>query len=77
MTVLVENDLEFDFSSAMEAIIFDDDTLHNPSTIKRVDFIAELTTVSYFSKSKILICPGQPIQKRSQQSCLPETSYLI
>ena len=41
MTVLAENDLEFDFSAAMEAIIFDDDAMHKPSTIKRVDFIAE------------------------------------
>jgi len=41
MTVLSENDLEFDFRSAMEAIRFDDDALHNPNTIKRVDFIAE------------------------------------
>ncbi len=52
MTVLVENDLEFDFSSAMEAIIFDDDDLHNPSTMKRVDFIAEYADTFIFLEIK-------------------------
>jgi hypothetical protein len=52
MTVLAENDLEFDFSSAMEAIIFDDDALHNPSTMKRVDFIAEYTDRFVFLEIK-------------------------
>ena len=58
MTVLVENDLEFDFSSAMEAIIFDDDTLHNPSTIKRVDFIAEFNDRFIFLEVKDPDMPG-------------------
>lgn len=57
MTVLAENDLEFDFSSAMEAIIFDDDALHNPSTMKRVDFIAEYTDRFVFLEIKD---PDQP-----------------
>lgn len=57
MTVLAENDLEFDFSSAMEAIVFDDDALHNPSTMKRVDFIAEYTDRFVFLEIKD---PDQP-----------------
>lgn len=57
MTVLAENELEFDFSSAMEAIIFDDDALHNPSTMKRVDFIAEYTDRFVFLEIKD---PDQP-----------------
>ena len=57
MTVLVENDLEFDFSSAMEAIKFDADALHNPSTMKRVDFIAEYTDRFVFLEIKD---PDQP-----------------
>jgi hypothetical protein len=57
MTVLAENDLEFDFSSAIEAIVFDDDALHNPSTMKRVDFIAEYTDRFVFLEIKD---PDQP-----------------
>jgi len=41
MTVLAEDDLEFDFSDAIKAIRFDDDVIHGKSTMKRVDFIAE------------------------------------
>lgn len=41
MTVLSADDLEFDFSAAIEAFVFDDDALHRTSTMKRVDFIAE------------------------------------
>lgn len=40
MTKLIENDLEFDFSDAVTAFQFDDDT-HGNSSMKRVDFIAE------------------------------------
>ena len=58
MAVLTENDLEFDFSSAMEAIVFDDDALHNPSTIKRVDFIAEYTDHFLFLEIKDPDKPG-------------------
>ncbi len=58
MTVLAENDLEFDFSAAMEAIIFDDDALHNPSTIKRVDFIAEFNDRFVFIEVKDPDMPG-------------------
>ncbi len=57
MTVLVEKDLAFDFSPALEAIIFDDDALHNPSTIKRVDFIAEFNDRFVFLEIKD---PDQP-----------------
>lgn len=52
MTVLTENDLEFDFSQAIEAIVFDDDGLHGSSTIKRVDFIAEFTDRIIFLEIK-------------------------
>lgn len=41
MTTLVELDLEFDFSDAIEAIQFDDVATHGNSGMKRVDFIAE------------------------------------
>lgn len=58
MTVLAENDLEFDFSAAMDAIIFDDDVLHNPSTIKRVDFIAEFNDRFIFLEVKDPDMPG-------------------
>ncbi|MBF9015173.1 MULTISPECIES: hypothetical protein [unclassified Oceanispirochaeta] len=58
MTVLVENDLEFDFSPAIEAINFDDDALHNPSTIKRVDFIAEFDDRFIFLEVKDPDIPG-------------------
>ncbi|MBK5941352.1 hypothetical protein [Halochromatium roseum] len=58
MTVLTENDLEFDFSSAMEAIIFDDDALHNPSSLKRVDFIAEFDDRFVFLEIKDPDMPG-------------------
>lgn len=57
MTVLTEKDLEFDFGSALEAIVFDDDALHNPSTIKRVDFIAEFNDRFVFLEIKD---PDQP-----------------
>lgn len=52
MTVLSENDLEFDFSSAIKAICFDDDSLHNKSTMKRVDFIAEFADRFVFLEIK-------------------------
>jgi len=41
VTKLVENDLEFDFSDAISAIQFDDDSTHGDNSMKRVDFIAE------------------------------------
>ena len=40
MTILAENDLEFDFSSATEAIIIDGVAFHKPCTIKMVVRIA-------------------------------------
>lgn len=52
MSVLSENDLEFDFSSAIEAIFFDDDALHKQSTMKRVDFIAEFSDRFVFLEIK-------------------------
>jgi hypothetical protein len=36
-----ENDLEFDFSGAIDAIKFDDGTTHSASSIQPVDFIVE------------------------------------
>jgi hypothetical protein len=41
MTILAEDDLEFDFSAAINAVRFDDNAIHGQSTMKRVDFIAE------------------------------------
>lgn len=41
MTKLIELDLEFDFSGAVNAYQFDSDELHGASTGQRVDFIAE------------------------------------
>ena len=58
MTLLTENDLEFDFSSALEAIVFDNDVLHKPSTLKRVDFIAEFNDRFIFLEVKDPDVPG-------------------
>lgn len=58
MTVLTENDLEFDFSTARSAINFDDDALHNPSTLKRVDFISEYDDRIVFLEVKDPDIPG-------------------
>ena len=58
MTVLVEDDLEFNFGPALNAIVFDDDNLHNPSTIKRVDFIAEFNDKFVFLEIKDPDRPG-------------------
>lgn len=52
MTVLQENDLAFDFGPEASAIRFDDDALHQPSTLKRVDFIAELSDRYIFLEVK-------------------------
>lgn len=52
MTVLTENDLEFDFGTAIEATVFDDDALHKQSTMKRVDFIAEFAEYFVFLEIK-------------------------
>jgi len=41
MTILAEDDLEFDFSAAINAVRFDNNAIHGQSTMKRVDFIAE------------------------------------
>jgi len=41
VTKLVELDLEFDFSGAIDAVQFDDDSTHGNSSMKRVDFIVE------------------------------------
>ena len=41
MIKLVEMDLEFDFSDAIYAFQFDDDSYHGKSTLQRVDFIVE------------------------------------
>lgn len=58
MTVLTEDDLEFTFGSALDAIVFDDDNLHKPSTIKRVDFIAEFNDRIVFIEIKDPDRPG-------------------
>lgn len=58
MVILTENDLAFDFSIALNAINFDDDALHQPSTIKRVDFIAEYADKIVFLEVKDPDIPG-------------------
>ncbi|OQY33739.1 MAG: hypothetical protein B6241_06710 [Spirochaetaceae bacterium 4572_59] len=70
MVVLVENDLEFDFSPAIEAITFDDDALHNPSTIKRVDFIAEFEDKFIFLEVKDPDIPGATNPDRFKEKLL-------
>ncbi|AQA18964.1 hypothetical protein BST95_12650 [Halioglobus japonicus] len=52
MTKLVELDLEFDFSDAIEAIQFDEDLSHGNSCMKRVDFIAEYEDFYLFIEVK-------------------------
>ncbi len=58
MTILPERDLEFDFATALEAIRFDDDALHSPSSIKRVDFIIEYDDRFDFLEVKDPDIPG-------------------
>lgn len=58
MTKLIELDLEFDFSDAIEAIQFDDDDYHAGSTIQRVDFIAEYANCYRFIEVKDPDIPG-------------------
>jgi hypothetical protein len=58
MTILTENDLEFDFSSALAATVFDDNALHASSTMKRVDFIAEFSDRFIFLEIKDPDKPG-------------------
>jgi len=58
MTVLRELDLEFDFSDAISAVQFDDDTLHGSSTMKRVDFITEYSDHYRFIEVKDPDIPG-------------------
>lgn len=57
MTKLVELDLEFDFSDAVNAYQFDSDAIHATSTAKRVDFIAEYADCYRFIEVKD---PDQP-----------------
>lgn len=58
MPHLTENDLEFDFSSAIKAFKFDDDLLHKPSTLKRVDFVVEFEDRIVFLEVKDPDIPG-------------------
>lgn len=58
MTKLIEIDLEFDFSDAINAFQFDDDTYHGGSTVQRVDFIAEYEDCYRFVEVKDPDVPG-------------------
>jgi len=58
VTTLIELDLEFDFSDAIDAIQFDDDATHGHSTMKRVDFIAEYEDCYRFIEVKDPDIPG-------------------
>ena len=77
MTVLSEDDLEFDFSLAIEAICFDDDALHKQSTMKRVDFIAEFADRFVFFEIKdpdnpVAANPGAFKQKLLSGNLIPD-----
>ena len=61
--VLREADLEFDFSSAIEAIHYYDDSLHGKCTMKRVDFIAEYEDHYVFLEVKD---PDNPAAKNQE-----------
>lgn len=63
MTKLVELDLEFDFTDAIEAIQFDDDSTHGNSCMKRVDFIAEYENFYRFIEVKD---PDNPVASNPQ-----------
>lgn len=52
MTLLTEEDLEFNFPEALSAVRFDDDAVHGKSTMKRVDFIVEYTDKFHFIEIK-------------------------
>jgi len=58
MTKLFEMDLEFDFSDAIHAFQFDDDSYHGKSTLQRVDFIAEYDDCYRFVEVKDPDIPG-------------------
>ncbi len=58
MKKLTEIDLEFDFTDAIEAFQFDDDSYHSGSTMKRVDFIAEYEDCYRFIEVKDPDIPG-------------------
>lgn len=58
MTILTEGDLEFDFSGALNAFCYDDDTFHGNHTMKRVDFIAEYEDRWVFLEIKDPDVPG-------------------
>lgn len=59
MTKLVESDLEFNFSSSLEAIRFDCEELHGKkSTMSRVDFFIEETNCYKFLEVKDPDCPN-------------------
>jgi hypothetical protein len=52
VTKLVELDLEFDFTDAINAIKFDDISTHGNSGMKRVDFVAEYADCYWFIEVK-------------------------
>ena len=58
MTKLIELDLELDFSNAINAFQFDDNTYHAGSTVQRVDFIAEYEDCYRFVEVKDPDIPG-------------------
>lgn len=52
MNKLIELDLEFDFSDAVDAVKFDDDAIHGNNSMKRVDFIVEYENFYRFIEVK-------------------------
>ena len=58
MTKLSEDDLEFDFSDALDAFKYDDDELHAGHNMQRVDFIAEYDECYRFIEVKDMDRPN-------------------
>lgn len=76
MTILVEDDLEFDFTAAIEAVRFDRDDLHGHNSMKRVDFIAEYEERFVFLEVKdpdnpVAANPGAFRQKLMSGNLIP------
>ena len=58
MITVRELDLEFSFPEAADVINFDDSGYHSPSTVKRVDFIAEYKDRDIFIEIKDIDVPN-------------------
>ncbi|MCY0967158.1 hypothetical protein [Parathalassolituus penaei] len=70
MTILREGDLEFDFSNAISAFCYDDDTFHGNHAMKRVDLIAEFEDRWVFLEIKDPDVPGAASPDKFKQKLL-------